>query len=78
MLVDTHEGATAAPYERDLAPSERFALSSVSARFDGSGAAGSFKPCLSFYAQSGELLARTFPDQTMAPGDVSEVTFAPF
>jgi hypothetical protein len=51
---------------------------SVSAVFDGSSATGSFRPTLSYYAQSGELIARTFAEDTVAAGDTAETTFAPF
>jgi hypothetical protein len=65
-----------APSEYELTAGEAFVPESVTASFDGSGAAGSFLPCLSIYAQSGELLSRTFPDE-VAAGDTAEVTFAP-
>jgi hypothetical protein len=61
-----------------LADGEALAPQSVSARFDGTGAGAAFLPVLSLYAQSGELLSRTFPDDTIAAGATSEVTFAPF
>jgi hypothetical protein len=66
------------PYSYQLAPGESLALESVSADFDGSGAAGAFLPSLALYAQSGELLSRTFPADSVAAGGSAEVTFAPF
>jgi hypothetical protein len=66
------------PYEYQLAPGESFALSTVAATFDGSGAGGTFLPAVAIYAQSGELLSRTFPGDSLAPGSSAEVTFSPF
>jgi hypothetical protein len=68
----------AVPFEYQLAPGEAIALSSVAAEFDGSGAGGSFLPALGLYAQSGELLARTFPSSAVTAGASAEVTFSPF
>lgn len=66
-----------APQGYTLAPGEAMQLEAVTATFDGSAAAAAFLPTLSFYAQSGELLARQFAEQQEV-GQVSEVTFAPF
>jgi hypothetical protein len=66
----------AAPSTYTLAPNEAFVPESVTASFDGSGAAGAFLPTLSVYAQSGELLARS-PASEVAAGSSAEVTFAP-
>src|SRR4051794_3557903 len=66
----------AAPSTYTLAPNEAFVPESVTASFDGSGAAGAFLPTLSVYAQSGELLARS-PATEVGAGDSAEVTFAP-
>jgi hypothetical protein len=68
----------AVPYGYELAPGEAVALSTVAAEFDGSGAAGAFLPALAIYAQSGELLARTFTGDAVAAGASAEVTFSPF
>ncbi len=48
------------------------------ATFDGTGAGGNFLACLSFYAQSGELLSRVFPQTIIQAGDVAQVSYAPF
>lgn len=53
-------------------------LQSIFARFDGSGAGGSFKPVVTIRAQNGAILARVFPSQDLAAGDTADVTFAPF
>ncbi len=66
-----------APQGYTLAPGEAMQVEAVTATFDASAAAGAFMPTLSFYAQSGELLARQFAEQQEV-GEVSEVTFAPF
>jgi hypothetical protein len=68
----------AVPYDYQLAPGEALALSTVSAAFDGGGAAGDFLPALGLYAQSGELLSRTFTSEAVSAGDAAEVTFSPF
>jgi hypothetical protein len=66
------------PFAYQLAPGESMALSTVAAVFDGSGAGGDFLPALALYAQSGELLSRTFTSEAVAAGDSAEVTFSPF
>jgi hypothetical protein len=65
-----------APSQYTLSPREALIPESVTATFDGSGAAGAFLPTLSIYAQSGELLARC-PATSVAAGSSAEVTFAP-
>lgn len=65
-----------APYQ--LPPGLQMQLSSVVGRFDGSGAAGDFKPALALYAQNGNLIARVAISQTFSPGDSGVVTWAPF
>ena len=66
------------PFDYQLAPGEALALSTAVATFDGSGAAGDFLPALGIYAQSGELLSRTFTSEAVSAGDSAEVTFSPF
>ena len=68
--------ANPTPSQYTLAGGEALAPESVTALFDGTAAAGPFLPCLAVYAQSGELLSRTFPNAVSA-GDVVAVTFAP-
>jgi hypothetical protein len=65
-----------APSQYTLAPRQAIIPESVTATFDGSGAAGAFLPTLSIYAQSGELLARC-PATSVSAGNSAEVTFAP-
>lgn len=61
-----------------LPPGFDMQLVSVSAEYDGSGASGSFLPCLSILSQDNKLIGRYFPSQTLAIGDSGEVTFGPF
>ena len=72
------EQSVASPAETVLAPGLDLEPQAVTAHFDGAGAAGPFLACLSFYAQSGELMSRVFPEQQLAVGDDAVVTFAPF
>jgi hypothetical protein len=78
LTLITQDGLVDSPFAYQLAPNESWTPLSVSAIFDGSAAGAEFLPCLSFYAQSGELIARTFPADAQEVGDVAEVTFAPF
>lgn len=71
------EAGGAVPHEIQLAAGQDVRLESVTAEWDGAGASGTFLACLSLYSQSGQLLSRTFPAQTFAPGDDGEVTYAP-
>jgi hypothetical protein len=78
-VADTTEialGDGDAPISYTLSQGQELAPYSVEATFDGSG--GSFLPCCTIYAQDGRKLARTFPAEAMAAGDLSGVTFAPF
>lgn len=61
-----------------IPPGAAVTLESVSAFFDGAGAAGSFLPCLAVYSQDDKLIGRWFPSLTMAAGDSGEVSYGPF
>lgn len=50
----------------------------ATATFDGSGAAGAFKPALAFYDSGGVLLSRAVAEDTVSAGDSAEVSFFPF
>lgn len=77
LVVESGPGE--APVSYKLSPGQELRPLSVSAVFDGTGAAGPWQPALSFYAKSGERLSTVFPQGvTLAPGEVAEVTFAPF
>lgn len=67
-----------APFVVPLATGVDIIMASVTAHWDGSGAGGTFKPCLSLYSQAGQLLSRSFPSTLMEAGDSGEVTYAPF
>jgi hypothetical protein len=47
------------------------------ATFDGTGASGDFRPCLTFYGVDGVVLGRYFPANVVTAGDVQEVTYTP-
>lgn len=66
------------PASSELAPGQALRLQSSSARFDGSGAAAAFLPCLALYSQDGKLIGRWPTAQAINPGDSGEVTFGPF
>lgn len=68
----------AAPLTYRLSDLQQFSPQSISASFDGSGAAGSFLPCVSFLAPDGTLIARCVTDAAVTAGDSAEVTWAPF
>jgi len=53
-------------------------LQSIVARWNGTGAAGAFLPCLSAYSQDGKLVGRFHPNTQLAAGDTGVVTYAPF
>lgn len=67
-----------APLSVKLAPRQAVAPQAATATFDGTGAAAPFVPCLSLYAQNGQLLARSPCGTTLAIGQSAEVTFSPF
>lgn len=72
------EGGGSTPHTVQLAPSQNIRVYSVAAYFDGSGAGGSFHPCLAVYSQDGKLMSRTRPEQVLAAGDEAQLTYAPF
>lgn len=67
------------PDEYTVPASLSLSLSSVFARFDGSGAAGSFYATLDLLSQDGHIMARVAArQQILAAGDLARVTWAPF
>lgn len=76
VLIDF--GGPAEQLEYQLGAGESFRPETVTASVDGSGAAAEFVPQLSLYAQSGQLLARTRTDDSVAAGSSGVATFAPF
>lgn len=75
-LIAVPDGSTPAVYT--LSPNESLHVEAATATFDGSGAAVPFVPAIGFYAPSGQLISKTFPDESIAAGASAEVTFAPF
>jgi hypothetical protein len=65
-----------APSQYTLAPRQAIIPESVTATFNGAGAAGAFLPTISIYSQDGILIARC-PATSVAAGSSAEVTFAP-
>lgn len=75
----TRAGPFGVPFAYTLAAGERFQVESISGAWDGTGASGSFLPCVSVYSQDGKLLGRFKGDITVSAGDsFTEATFAPF
>lgn len=66
------------PFTVPIAANQDIDLESVTARWNGASASGTFLACLAQYSQSGVLLSRTFPSQTFAAGDSGVVTYGPF
>lgn len=82
MALDTRTiepgEVTTAPLTYTLKDSEAFSPQSISVRFDGTAASGSFLACVTFLAQDGKVIARCPTDVALSVGDVAEVTYAPF
>jgi len=76
--VTFDEGGGATPHTVALAAGQNIRIYSVAVSWDGSGAGGSFHPCLALYSQDGKLLSRTRPEQVLDAGDSGVVTYAPF
>lgn len=76
LVYSDNPGALPATYR--IPPGGQVTLESVAAFFDGSGAAGTFLPCLAVYSQDDKLIGRWFPSQQMAAGDTGEVSYGPF
>lgn len=67
------------PATYTVPPSLEIVISSVFARFDGSGAGGDFLATLDILSQNGNLVSRVAVNsQTLAAGDSARVTWAPF
>jgi len=76
LIYSDNPGGLPASYR--IPPGGELTLESVSATFDGTGAAGTFLPCLALYSQDDKLIGRWFPSTQMAPGDSGEVSYGPF
>jgi hypothetical protein len=73
----SNNAAGPAPYAYEVPASLEVQPYTATAFFDGSGAAGAFYPTISIYSQSGALLARVFPNTSIAEGDSATVTWVP-
>jgi hypothetical protein len=73
------EGGGAAPFTIPLANDQRCIPTTITAIWDGSGAAADFLPCVSYYSPTGVLLGRYGVDAgSITAGDSAELTYAPF
>lgn len=72
------QGDAPSPYVHTIPTKGAVQATASTATFDGTGAGGPFLACLSFFAQSGELLSRVFPQTVVQAGDVAQVSYAPF
>lgn len=77
VAINVQAAAAAAPQSYTVPGSTEVEPLSAFARFDGTAAAGPWLPCLSFFSSGGLLLARVFPSEQMAVGDVADVTYSP-
>lgn len=75
--VFEQKGTFDAPFEFDVPASLEVRPETATAKFDGTGASGSFLACLTFYGSDGERLGRWFNPTVLAPGSKAEVTFTP-
>lgn len=66
------------PATVQLAPGQDIRVFSIYAEWDGSAAAGSFRPALSIVSPSGVRVSTTRPETIFAVGDTGVVTYAPF
>jgi hypothetical protein len=78
LTINVQQAAKAAPAVYTVPGSTDIEPLSAFAHYDGTAAAGSFRPALTFYSAAGLILARVFPGDTVAAGDEADVTFAPF
>ena len=75
-MIAVPRGSAPASYQ--LGSNEGLRVESITAHFDGAGAGSAFLPAVAIYAQSGELISRTFTSDQVAIGGTADVTFAPF
>jgi hypothetical protein len=69
---------TAVPSNYTLPDAAELRLKAVYAEFDGSGAAGSFLPCVTLISDSGDVIGRAVdPSSPVAAGGSADVTFFP-
>lgn len=78
VAINVQQAATSTPARYQVPGSTDVQALSAFAHFDGTAAASSFRPALTFYSDAGLILARVFPGETVSAGDTADVTFAPF
>lgn len=75
--VITRPGSVATPLDVELGGLEVLEPQAAFAHFDGSGAAGEFLPCVTYYTQDGLVFARAFPADAVAAGASADVSWFP-
>lgn len=75
--VITRDEEAAAPFTIELGANDAFEPQAAFAHFDGSGASGSFLPCITYYTQDGRIFARAFPADAVAAGASADVSWFP-
>jgi hypothetical protein len=71
-------GSGPAPLSYIVPGAQEIVLKSLFASFDGTGAGGSFLPCVRIVAPGGGVVAEYITDSAVAAGSSAEVSFAPF
>jgi hypothetical protein len=67
-----------APLPYVVLGSQRIIPKALFATFDGSGAGGSFLPCIRILSPAGEVVGEYVTDEAVAAGSSADVSFAPF
>ncbi len=70
--------ASSVPFAIEPSAVTEAKLIAAYAEWDGTGASGTFLPCLAIYSDAGVRLGRVFPSASVAAGDKAVVTYAPF
>lgn len=76
--VQIRLGDGGAPQAYEVPNATEIIVKAVTATFDGSGAAGNFKPTLEIVSDGGVVMARVPCETEVSAGGSAEVTFAPF
>lgn len=72
------QGTFPGPFTFTVPASLEVQVASATATYDGTMAGAAFLRCMTIYSQSGEILARVFPQGVTATGQTDLVSFAPF
>jgi hypothetical protein len=75
--VITRQSGGAVPFSLDLGAIDVITPSAAFATFNGTGASGSFLPCITYYTQDGLVFARAFPATAVAAGASADVSWFP-